>query len=385
MNLLLILRRKFEQVPVEIKYTFCLFLLTRIVFTLVGIFSRIEFDHLGLYNHTWVLNKHLWLDIWSISDSAWYLDIVAQGYPHKLTGHNALFYGFFPLYPLAIFIFNKLFGSPYITAIAISNICLILSCSFLYKLMRLDHDENTSLKSIKYLFLFPGTFILSGIFSESLFLLLLIMCFYYAKQRNWILTGTAGFFLALTRPNGILVLFPILVEYFNSKDQDLKKTSFDIFYLLLFIGGLLVFTLYCYIKTGNPTAYVWAKKVGWGTYPSNPFKMIINHLFNLNTGFTLTTIYSLTILLLLIVFRKVIGTSYFLLGLIFFWFPYIMAGDHHSNGIVRHLCYLFPAYVLFAKLGAKNEHLDKTLSVFLFILQIILFTIWCTNLKSMIV
>ena len=152
-----------------------------------------------------------------------------------------------------------LLGNTFLAGVIISNACLILTCIFLYKLVLLESDRKTALRSVKYLFLFPTAFILSAVLSDSLFLALLVSCFYYARKGNWFFSGVLGFLLSLTRSIGVFMVVPLLIEYLRVKKfnprtisiHELKKIDRNILFLLLLPAGLTVFSVYNYYLTGD--------------------------------------------------------------------------------------------------------------------------------------
>ena len=55
---------------------------------------------------------------------------------------------------------------------------------------------------------FPVAFVFSFIYSESLFLLVTLTAFYYARRGSWALAGAAGLMATLTRSSGLLLFCP---------------------------------------------------------------------------------------------------------------------------------------------------------------------------------
>lgn len=367
-----------KKIPQPFRYIIFLFVSTRIILTIVGITSRKFLDPLHKYG--WIYSKHLWLDIWGVWDSGWYLEIAQNFYRRTPDLANANF-GFFPFYPLLIKIFGFVLRDNYIAGIFISNVCLIFSCIFLYKLVNFDNDKKTALRAIKYLFLFPTAFILSGVFSESLFLLLLLICFYYAKKERWFIVGVSGFFLSLTRPYGVLMFLPLSYEYFKSRKFNFNKINFNFLFLLLIPLGLLVFSIYSYYMTGTFLAYTKTKQQLWHVHLSNPFKILVEAL---QSGFVSCFISAFTIvcLVILCVFYKRIGFSYWLVGIILILFP-IFFGIVMLNGLMRYSLVVFPFFILFSELS-KNKIIDDILTICLALLQGFLMVFWVTGFNLII-
>lgn len=208
----------FQKIPLEIKYILLFFLSSRIILEIIGVSARLFAGSLhgeGMQSHT----GNIFFDIWGAWDTGYYVYLAKNWYPPiDLFLGASKNYAFFPLYPLLMRILGTILGgSFYLAGLIISNASLLIACIFLYKLVRLDTDKNTALKSVKYLFLFPAAFIFSGVFTESLFVALTVICFYCARKEKWLLTGIAGFFLALTKLIGVFIIFPLLFEYLSKK------------------------------------------------------------------------------------------------------------------------------------------------------------------------
>lgn len=371
----------------KIIYILSLFFVTRIALTIIGVLSRKILEPFHGSKYVWVYSKHLWLDIWGVWDTGWYLDIASNWYSTNLRSGEAVLnqanYGFFPLYPLMMKIFGLvvLGKDYYLAGILISNISLIVGSIFLYKLVLIESDNETALKSVKYLYLFPTAFILSGVFTESLFLTLSIVCFYYAAKRNWLVVGMSGFLLALTRYIGVLVLLPLLYEYLKTKNFKFKNIKADILFLLFIPLGLSVYLSYCYYLTGDFLAYMHIHRLGWGNHFVNPLKILFSGISGNDINNLFSAYFTLTALLALIVFYKKIGFSYFLLGMYSILLP--LSADNALPSISRYALVIFPFFILFAKLG-KNDYIDKSLTLFLALLQGCLMVFWSNGFSLII-
>ena len=160
------------------------------------------------YCKSWLLN---YLSCW---DSGWYLDIAKNGYVFNDLSQGQSNYGFFPFYPIAMRILGQVVHNDLIAGIIISNVFLFLSSLFLFLLSyNIYKNRKTAFITVLVLFFFPGSYLLSGVFSESAFICFSIMCIYFFKTDNYFLCGLSGFFLSLTRPFGIMILLPLSLMY----------------------------------------------------------------------------------------------------------------------------------------------------------------------------
>ncbi len=67
-------------------------------------------------------------------------------------------------------------------------------------------------RTVLYTAVFPTALFFVAPYSESLFLLLSVLVFWWARSRRWELAGLAGALAALTRNVGVLLALPIAVE-----------------------------------------------------------------------------------------------------------------------------------------------------------------------------
>jgi len=176
-------------------------------------------------------------------DGIHYLSIAGHGY----TDNGR----FFPLLPLLIKFFS--FGQngqtvQFISAFLLSNIFFLVSLILLYKIIKEDYQENIAFNTILILMLFPTSFFFVSIYAESLFLVLALLSFYFARKRNWLLASISGILLGLTRPTGLIILPALLVELWQTekhKAAELIKKSWP---LLLIPTGIVGYAYYCFRK-----------------------------------------------------------------------------------------------------------------------------------------
>jgi len=366
----------------EVKYILILFLVTRIILSIIGFSSRMMLESFKVNVHNFDYHPSKVLSIWGVWDSGYYLGIAEHGYSATLgqlaMTSNQANYAFFPLYPLTIKVLNILVNNYYLAGLIISNLCLLAAAWWLYKLIKLDYSKDVAKNSVKYLFLFPVAFILSGVFSESLFLLLLILAFYFARKEKWLAVGLSGLLLTLTRPLGILVLLPIAWEYFVSLQYKIKKINYQVLYLLFWPAGLIIFLFYIKYLSGNFLNYFKTQSFGWGHIFSNPLTVIAHGLTNQDIFQFLPLIISLALMLILILKLKILRPAYILLAALLFIFP-LTTGDTSLNSLLRYTLPIFPIFIALATLF-DNKKWEELLIIGLALLQGFLMVFWTIGL-----
>ncbi|MFC2154115.1 hypothetical protein ACFLRC_01360 [Candidatus Altiarchaeota archaeon] len=320
---------------------------------------------------------NIFLDFWGIWDSVWYLEIAANGYPSLLNSVAVIrqppyLNEFFPLYPLLIRAFHWFIGDYFLAGVIISNICLLVACIYLYRLVSLQYDKDTAMKSVVYFFLFPSSFILSAVLSESLALALIIMCFYYAKKEEWAKTGFIGIFLSLTRPIGALIVIPLLYDYLKTRKS---RLNFKWAYLLMFPLGIFLYLSYTYHSLVGFFLYFSGMGSGWGHSLSNPIISIFSSMSSGSVFYVFNGLFVTITLLFLLRFYKKIATSYLLLSLLLILGPLSFSGPNTMLSVTRYTILAFPIFIQLARIP-KRVFIEDMTYIVLFSFQIILMACW---------
>ncbi len=360
-----------------------LFISTRLVLTVIGVISRLLIKPILGYPLT-TYSPNLLLDLWGVWDTRWYLDIARNGYSTRVIGPTGeTNTAFFPLYPLLARILGWVVRDPFVAGLIISNLCLLIAAVVLYRLVALDREAEVASASVKYLFLFPSAFILSGFYSESLFLMLLLLSFYCARRNRWFLAGVCGFFLALTRPVGIAVIVPLALLALERAGWRRRGVRAEVAALLLIPLGTALFALYLYQVTGRFLDFVQVPG-SWGRYLSNPFIVLARGVaMGGNPQVVFGAAFGLLCLLILWGSGRWIGWSYGVLGTLLLLTP-LASGMIPLRGMTRYALPVFPLYLILAEGGTRNRYVDQALTATLALLQGFLMVFW-TNRSLLVI
>jgi hypothetical protein len=245
----------------------CLFVASRLALLLVGLAS------------TWLLpsgsalqgGTPMWhepapraLEIWARWDSEWYLLIAERGYdvvslPTQLGLRTDPTFtaGFLPLYPVLIRALTPIFGGVG-AGLVISNLALFAALLLLHRLVRFEVDGETgevaAMFSCVALLVFPSSLFLSAVYAESLYLALSIGVFLSARQGQFAIAGALGGLATLTRPFGILLVIPVLWEWWRQRRDN--NSVWSVFWVLPIPGALAAFMLFCAEVFGDPLALI---------------------------------------------------------------------------------------------------------------------------------
>ncbi|HTV93219.1 MAG TPA: mannosyltransferase family protein [Verrucomicrobiae bacterium] len=208
------------------------------------------------------------LNVWGRWDAVHYLTIASQGY----SGTDM---AFFPLFPLLIRILGRLVGNHLIAGILISNASSFFGLLYLYKLLEHEYDRSVARRAIFYVSIFPSALFFSAVYTESLFFMLTVASFYYMRAHRWWLAGAIGFFAALTRVEGILLLVPFLMEWYAQYKPKLRKHANELIPAGLIPLGLFTYMAYLWVLVGDPL-YFSHVQVYWGRHFAPPWVSVIN-------------------------------------------------------------------------------------------------------------
>lgn len=225
-------------------------------------------------------------------DSNHYRRIASLGYlnePYDMTGEAG--WAFFPLYPVMIGGLSKLLGaSVYSVAFVVGGICAVgaayMGAIYIY--------ETTGNREAAYIYIYLlmlgcYSFYLSAFYTESPFLFLLTLCFYFLYKKKYLLMGLVGILLCLTRNVGIFFEFVIVAKLFTEywdkrKEQPLTAYLRDcalnpslILGMFLIPAGFFGFVYYLYRLTGDGFAFLHVQ-VAWGREQSFFLVNLLNDL-----------------------------------------------------------------------------------------------------------
>lgn len=373
-----------------IKKIILLFVATRILLIFVGLATRVNYPDISRSYD--VKDEAVYYGklptIFHGSDSGWYMSIASDGYP-KIGIKNARFvqtpYPFFPLYPLLARLVGGVVGGNVWGGLFISNLSLLLSGIMLYLLVKIRHGGDIAFAAVKYLFIFPTSFIFSAILTESLFLFMLLLVFFFLEKKQFLYAGVAGFLLALTKYVGFLVFIPI--AYYGFKflwNGDWRSILKPILFSALPILGLLIFMHYLNRLSGEPLAIftaqnAWGKSLDFG-HNIVSFLGSIKYFWKYHFSSPLFLI-NIWLSFVLIV-CALIGELKINFGYVFitisFCFAYLFTSGNlaHIVSFPRYFSILFPAYICLAKLSREIKYFDFPVSTVLYLLQLILFFDW---------
>lgn len=197
------------------------------------------------------------------SDSRHYLNIAQNGYVN--TGDDRLLIVFFPLYPLLVRAADHIFRNYLTSGLFVSNVCALFAGYVFYELCLLDYDRRTSLRMLKFLCILPAAFLLAAPLSDSLFLLVSLLCVYCVRRQKYLIGCLAGGLAAFTRAPGLLLLAPVVTELVvrGVREKKTAKTVGRALCCLLIPAGFLAYLIINRRVTGNPFMFLVYQEANW--------------------------------------------------------------------------------------------------------------------------
>ncbi len=317
------------------------------------------------------------LSMWSNFDGLHYMALAKYGYGTPQT--NAM-YAFFPAFPWLIRTFN-IFGDYLVSGLFISHLSLIAAVYFLYRLLRFDLDKKTALRTIFLISIFPTAFFLGSIYSESFFLLVSVLTFYFARKGNFLLSCLFGLIASATRLAGIFLWPALVIEFWLFHEQKIKSIIRDpkTIFLLLPPIGLISYMKLQLIQTGSALTFIISQPKFGANREVNRLillhqvfyrygKMIVFFDNRLNPLFFTVLLELITgalfLILILFAFKK-LRLSYAVYGFLSYLLP-TLTGTFSS--LPRYVLIIFPAFMLLATWYQKQTNRMKTFYITLSLL-----------------
>lgn len=143
-------------------------------------------------------------------DGTWYRDIAQNGY-HSLPDEGLRFFPLFPLLGKAFGVLTA--GRVDIALILLANVASLALAVAVRRLVRFERGNMVLAdRAVWMVCLFPGAFVLSWAYAESLWLLAAVVGFWAIRSRRWGWALAAGLVVGASRPLGLVFVVPVVIE-----------------------------------------------------------------------------------------------------------------------------------------------------------------------------
>jgi hypothetical protein len=295
-------------------------------------------------------SRHILLAVWGHWDAVHYIDIATVGY-------HGTDMAFFPLYPILVAGLGMLVGNHLIAGLVISNVAFFFALLYLYKLVEHEFDRPVARRAIFYISVFPTAIFFSAVYTESLFLFLTVASFYYMRERRWWVAGVIGFFAALTRVEGLLLVVPFVIEWFTVNRRNLVPMLPSLLPIVWIPLGLACYMGYLWVLNGDPL-YFSHVQIHWHRHLAAPWTSVIHSIRAIATAMQPQTVANqllelaftaLMIAVLIAGFRRLRASyiAYMTLSIL------VPMSTSSLMSMPRFALVLFPMFVIFGLWGKR--------------------------------
>lgn len=168
-------------------------------------------------------------------DGLHYINIAQNGYEKNEVA-------FFPLYPLLIRLVASILGFP-VAALVITSFALVIILLLFPRYLSQIGTTKNSRWFLFFFLTFPTSFFLQSAYTESLFILFILLTLFFDKKNNTMATIVFGLLAGMTRVVGIFLTLPLLLS-------KRRKATF-----LAPVLGFLSYAGYLWISTDDPLKF----------------------------------------------------------------------------------------------------------------------------------
>lgn len=317
------------------------------------------------------------LTTWAQFDGVHYLTIITKGYVG-----TGLIQAFFPLYPLIVRFLTSIFGNPIWVGIVFSTCCFGVGLCVLYRLVLLDESTTVAKRAVLLILLAPTAFYFTALYTEGLFFMLLVLCFYLARKEKWWVAGFVGILLSATRVIGIAIVPALFFEYWHQQRQRGMKNGLA---FLLPIIGIGSYVYYLRQAFGDPFLFYHVQG-SFGAQRETTRIILIFQVFYRYIKMFLTI--PIRQRLFYVVTQEFLAGLFGFVGLLLGWFytrrSYVLFSalayltptlTGTLSSMPRYVLPLFPLYIVAAKLLPKWAYITTLIiSMVMLIINLIIFT-----------
>jgi Gpi18-like mannosyltransferase len=218
------------------------------------------------------------LERWNQWDGPHYLDIARDGYVNTdlHSKDQRLWIVFYPLFPWTIRFVTVVLRDYLLSAHVITLAGAVATALIFQRLAELDFERKTARAAVFFMFIFPTAYFFHAVYTESLFMPLMLGCVLAARERRWGVAGGLGALASLARVNGLLLVPVMLIEAFAQYREEGRRFRREWLWIPVAGAGFLVYLFMNYrVQIDNPTcrqdafcfqkilSQFWFKKLTW--------------------------------------------------------------------------------------------------------------------------
>ena len=219
----------------------------------------------SIFTHVGVRGE---IDRW---DSRWFIRAAQFGWPTQLPHHNghvaANTIAFLPAFPLSFRWLSHLTGLSLLTAgVIVTSVSGLTAMVGVWLLIRAYADEHAADRGTLMLAVFPGSFVLSLVYSEGLVLTFVAFGLLALMRKRWVLAGVLGMLATATTP--IALAFEVSCLWCAYREVTKDRNWRSLVAPVLTPLGFLSYQVWLWFHTGSVSAWRLTERGGWKSYPS---------------------------------------------------------------------------------------------------------------------
>lgn len=352
-----------------------IFFFWRIGLLLVGYLGSLAFPRIA-NSGIGAISEYGDFDYWASLaqwDGGHYFDIASRGYLEQAD------YAFFPLYPLLTKIISYVFfGNILLSGLIVANISFLAFLLVFYRYICKNASQKEAWTTIITFLLFPTTFFAVSFYSESVFLLLIVLVFTFIKSKNLFLAAILSSFAYLARFVGVFLAISVFYVYFEGIKFEVKNLGRKFFYTWISFFGFLFYGLYLQVSTNDPFRFLSAQTF-WQRSSSDPFStifsyfwaFIIGHNRPINDYFDFLAVLVFSSILILGI--KKISAPLWIFSMLVILIP---ASTSTLTSMPRYVLASIGAFVIIGKYLDKRPYLKIPVWSLLLVLQTVLLALF---------
>ena len=230
-----------------------IFLWSRAAIWLAAIFSFLWFEpnrhpNAARWDSPLIHELGYGTDVWARWDSVFFVRIAEHGYDKTSAA-------FAPLYPGLVSLVGHVFFGHYVLAgIVVSLACTLGAFVLLHGIAEQRLGADGARRAVLYLAVFPMALFLQAVYSESLFLLLVLGAFVLAERGRFAAGGITTGLAILARPAGVALLPALVLLAWRRRDRARALAC-----LALAAPVAAVYPLLLWRQVGDPWAFAHAQ------------------------------------------------------------------------------------------------------------------------------
>jgi Mannosyltransferase (PIG-V) len=200
---------------------------------------------------------------WAHWDAVYYVRLATNGYAPYVHGPDHTGLAFLPLYPLLMALPIHLGLPAYAVGMVLANLCAVSAFAALAVLVARDFGTAVAARTVTLVAATPAALFLGLGYSESLYLALSLWGFVALRRARWTVAALLFALAAVTRPTGVLLALPYLVEWTYRYGRAPRAGLRHLAPLGLLVLPLLLVALYDAGLGASPLAYLQVEHTAW--------------------------------------------------------------------------------------------------------------------------